>query len=166
MSRLDSVLRRLQAQRDCLDLAVRLIRDLPGPIFELGLGNGRTYDHLREACPQREIFVFERKVAAHADCIPDAEHLFEGSLDETLDQVFRRFSGKIALAHADLGSGQAVRDACTAAMLSTKLVWFMAPRGIIVSDQELYLPTSETLALPPNVQAGRYFLYRWTPEQA
>ena len=47
MSRLDSFLRRLQAQRDCLNAAVSLVADRPGPIFELGLGNGRTYDHLR-----------------------------------------------------------------------------------------------------------------------
>lgn len=166
MSRLDSVLRRLTAQRACLDLAVTLVRDLPGPIFELGLGNGRTYDHLREACPNREIFVFERQVAAHADSIPDPEHLFEGAIEETLDDVHHRFSGRVVLAHADLGSGQPVRDACTAAMLSTKLGPFMAPGGVVASDQELYLPQAETLALPAGVQPGRYFLYRWprTPE--
>jgi hypothetical protein len=161
LSRLDSALRRLQAQRDCLDLAVRLVRDLPGPVFELGLGNGRTYDHLREACPDREIFVFERRVAAHADCIPDLDHLFEGAIEDTLDQVHHRFSGRVILAHADLGSGQPVRDACTAAMLSTKLAGLMAPGGVIASDQELYVPAAESLELPPSVQTGRYFLYRW-----
>lgn len=163
MSRLDSVLRRLQAQRDCLNLAIRLVRDLPGPVFELGLGNGRTYDHLRESCPDREIFVFERRVSAHVDCIPDAEHLFEGEIEETLDGALSRFAGTVALAHADLGSGHAVRDACTAAMISTKLTWFLAPGGIIVSDQELYLPTAEAVALPPGVQAGRYFMYLLHP---
>jgi S-adenosyl-L-methionine methyltransferase len=166
LSRLDSALRRLQAQRDCLDHAVRLIGGLPGPVFELGLGNGRTYDHLREVCPEREIFVFERKLAAHADCIPDAEHLFEGAIEDTLDLVHHRFAGGVALAHADLGSGQAVRDACTAAMLSTKLGWFMTAGGVIVSDQELYLARAEALALPPGVPADRYFMYRWPPGAA
>ena len=47
MSRLDSFIRRLQAQRACLDRAAELVRDLPGPVVEIGLGNGRTYDHLR-----------------------------------------------------------------------------------------------------------------------
>jgi S-adenosyl-L-methionine methyltransferase len=161
VSRLDSALRRLQAQRDCLSAAVQLVQDQPGPFFELGLGNGRTYDHLREACPDRDIYVFERQVAGHADCIPDPSHLFEGAIEETLDQVLQRFAGRVALAHADLGSGHAVRDACTAAMLSTKLTWFMTRGGVIASDQELYLPDAETLPLPPSVQAGRYFLYRW-----
>lgn len=161
MSRLESVLRRLQAQRDCLDLAVRLVRDLPGPVFELGLGNGRTFDHLRERCPEREIFVFERQVAAHPDCIPGPAHLIEGPLEETLDAVHQRFAGQVVLAHADLGSGQPVRDACTAAMLSTRLAWFMAPGGVIASDQELYLPHAEVLDLPQGVAPGRYHLYRW-----
>ncbi len=60
MSRLDSFIRRLKAQRACLGLAAELIRDVPGPLLELGLGNGRTYDHLREIMPGREIYVFER----------------------------------------------------------------------------------------------------------
>ncbi|HIP79606.1 MAG TPA: hypothetical protein EYH07_14240, partial [Kiloniellaceae bacterium] len=85
MSRLDSFIRRLEAQRACIDAAVDLVGALPGPVFELGLGNGRTYDHLRTRCPGREIFVFERKVAAHPDCIPDADHLFEGPLEATLE---------------------------------------------------------------------------------
>lgn len=161
MSRLEGALRRLEAQRDCLELAIRLVRDLPGPVFELGLGNGRTYDHLRVHCPERDIFVFERQVAAHADCIPDADHLFEGAIEDTLDRVHGRFAGRVVLAHADLGSGQPVRDACTAAMLSTRLGWFMAPGGVVASDQELYLPDVTVLALPQGVREGRYFLYRW-----
>ena len=48
MSRLDSFIRRMQAQRDCLNAAAGLIADVPGVVFDLGLGNGRTFDHLRE----------------------------------------------------------------------------------------------------------------------
>ncbi len=55
----------MTAQRDCLALAARLVADVPGPVLELGLGNGRTYDHLREILPGREIFVFDRRVAAN-----------------------------------------------------------------------------------------------------
>ncbi|HTY69417.1 MAG TPA: class I SAM-dependent methyltransferase, partial [Alphaproteobacteria bacterium] len=38
MSRLDSFIRRLQAQRACLDWAIQAIRSLPGPVLEIGLG--------------------------------------------------------------------------------------------------------------------------------
>ena len=58
MSRLDSMIRRLTAQRICIDLALDFISDVDGPVLELGLGNGRTYDHLREHSEGREIFVF------------------------------------------------------------------------------------------------------------
>ena len=65
MSRLDSVIRRLAAQRACLEAAARLIAELPGPVLEVGLGNGRTFDHLREILPGREIFALDRRIAAH-----------------------------------------------------------------------------------------------------
>ena len=80
MSRLDTFIRRLQAQRLCLDVLAERLQGLPGPVLELGLGNGRTYDHLRERFPGRAIFVFDRQVAAHPDCIPPAEQLRLGDL--------------------------------------------------------------------------------------
>ena len=67
MSRLDSFIARMKAQRDCLNFLKPEIDRLPGPLFEVGLGNGRTYDHLRTLFPGRDIYVFERKVAAHPD---------------------------------------------------------------------------------------------------
>ena len=51
MSRLHSFIHRVQAQLACLDEAARVIAGIPGVVFELGLGNGRTYDHLREVTP-------------------------------------------------------------------------------------------------------------------
>ena len=161
MSRLDSFLRRMLAQRDCLNAAVELVRGLPGPVFELGLGNGRTFDHLRELCPEREIFVFERQVSAHPDCVPDEEHLFEGELSDTLVSVEPRFAGKVTLVHADLGSGHADRDAAVAALVSVRLPPFLASGAVVVSEQELSLGTVEELPLPPDVRAGRYYIYRW-----
>jgi len=53
VSRLDSFIRRLEAQRACLDHAAGLIGGLDGVVLELGLGNGRTYDHLRSLFPSR-----------------------------------------------------------------------------------------------------------------
>jgi hypothetical protein len=161
VSRLDSFLRRLQAQRDCLNAAVGRMAARPGPVFELGLGNGRTYDHLREACPEREVYVFERTVSAHPSCVPDPQHLFEGPLESTLEDVRERFAGEVVLVHADLGSGRPRQDAETAALLSGKLPVFLAPGAIVVSDQELDMPGASVLPLPPGVQRGRYFMYRW-----
>ena len=65
MSRLDSFIRRLEAQRIVLNWAVEQIAGQPGIILELGLGNGRTYDHLREKLPGRTIFAFDRAINAN-----------------------------------------------------------------------------------------------------
>ena len=62
MSRLDSFIRRMQAQRDCLDMLAGLIGAIPGPVIELGLGDGRTYDHLRGIFPGRAIFAVVQSI--------------------------------------------------------------------------------------------------------
>jgi hypothetical protein len=160
MSRLDSFIRRLEAQRDCLGHAVELIASIPGPVLELGLGNGRTYDHLRGLLPDREIFVFDRRVAAHADCIPDDRHLILGELVETLREACPRIGAAAALAHCDLGSGDVRRDRALAAMVAPALALLMAPGGIIVGDQDYRVDGWSRLGLPPGIAPGRYFLYR------
>ena len=94
-SRLDSFIRRLEAQRACLDWAVGAIASVPGAVVELGLGNGRTYDHLRARCDgAREIFAFDRQVAAHPACIPDAAHLVLGDFRDTLPAFASRHAGR------------------------------------------------------------------------
>ncbi len=160
MSRLDSAIRRLQAQRACLDAAAEIIAGLPGPVLELGLGNGRTYDHLREILPAREIFVFERRVAAHPASVPDERHLILGDFRHTLKQAMDRLPAGAALAHADIGTGEAARNARLAAAIAAPLAALMAPGGIIVADQDLGAAAGTPLPLPDGVPAGRYFLYR------
>jgi hypothetical protein len=160
MSRLDSAIRRLQAQRACLNTAAQAIPGVPGVLFELGLGNGRTYDHLRELCPAREIFVFERQIAAHPDCVPDAAHLYLGDVLQTLPAAAQRFAGRVALLHADIGTGDAERNAQLAAALQPHLPRLLAPGGVAVTDQEMPWGEAEHVALPDGVAPGRYFLYR------
>lgn len=159
MSRLDSFIRRLEAQRACLGHAAAQIRGLPGPVLELGLGNGRTYDHLRELLPEREIFVFEREVAAHPDCIPDAAHLFLGDVRTTLPQAHGRLPGRAALAHADIGTGDAASNAELAAWLAEALPPLLAAGAWVVSDQPLRAPVLVAQRAPAGIDPGRYFLY-------
>jgi hypothetical protein len=160
VSRLDSAIRRLMAQRACLEAAAAMIARLPGPVLELGLGNGRTYDHLREILPDREIFVFDRRVAAHPSCIPDPDHLSLGDFGETLPRAAARLGRRAVLAHADIGTGDERRNAGLAAAIAAPLGALMAPGAIVASDQELAVPGSVRLPLPAAVTPGRYFLYR------
>lgn len=160
MSRLDSAIRRLQAQRACLDHAAELIRSLPGPILELGLGNGRTFDHLRETMPDREIFVFDRQVASHPDSTPDDAHLILGDFRETLDTAMTRVGRPAVLAHCDIGSGDTGATASLAKAIEEPLVGLLGPGAVVVSDQPLTLAGSSPLSLPNDIQPDRYFMYR------
>lgn len=160
MSRLDSFIRRLEAQRACLDHAARLICRLGGAVLELGLGNGRTYDHLRALFPDRDIFVCERQVAAHPDCIPPTDRLLLGDMRETLATAAARLGGRVALAHLDAGSGDAAANAALAAELTPLLAPLLCAGGIVASDQPLKSLALAALPLPAGIAAGRYHLYR------
>jgi SAM-dependent methyltransferase len=158
VSRLDSVIRRLEAQRACLDLAANLVRDVPGPVLELGLGNGRTYDHLRVRLPGREIFAFDRALAAHPDCVPDARHLVLGDMRETLARA--ALPAPAALVHADIGSGDDAASRAIAAVLAPLIARVLAPDGVVLADQPMDDSGWRALALPAGVDHGRYFMWR------
>lgn len=159
-SRLDYFIRRVSAQRDCLNWAARDLAGKPGPVLELGLGNGRTYDHLRALFPDRDIFVFERDVAAHPDCIPDAAHLFEGDFADTVPAAAARIGAPAALIHGDFGSANLERDARLAAWLSTVLPPLSAPGGLLITDRALDHEAFCAVPLPGGVEDGAYFIYR------
>ncbi len=160
MSRLDSFIRRLQAQRACLDEAARLVKDLPGHVLELGLGNGRTYDHLRVICPGRAIYVFDRQVAAHPDCIPPRDHLFLGDFAETLPEALTRLGRTAALVHVDCGSGDEAASRALAQSLAPSLLALIEPEGVLLSDQRIENIGFADLPLPATVEPGRYHMYR------
>lgn len=78
MSRLDSFINRMSAQRDLLN-HIRDAYPLPeGPVLEIGLGNGRTFSHLRENFTGRRIIAFDRQLGAHKSSIPQDGDLILG----------------------------------------------------------------------------------------
>ncbi len=160
MSRLDSFIRRLEAQRACLGRAAELVGGLDGCVLELGLGNGRTYDHLRALLPDREIFVCEREVAAHPDCIPPRDRLILGDMRQTLGGLRDRLGGRVALAHFDAGSGDAAANRTLAAALAPDIVALLRAGAVLASDPALERAELEALPLPDGVAPGRYHLYR------
>jgi hypothetical protein len=167
MSRLDSFIRRMLAQRECLNWAAEAIAATPGPVLELGLGNGRTYDHLRELLPEREIYVFERADIsfdrAHALSLPPEKFLILGDIEQTLITSAARLPAKAALAHIDLGTSDAGAYAALALRFGAMLIQLMAPEGIIASNVSLHVSGLTSLDTPPGVKPGRYFIYRVDP---
>lgn len=162
-SRLCSFIRRMQAQRDCLDLAAELIVDIPGVVLELGLGNGRTYDHLRRLLPDREIFAFDRHIAAHPSCIPDSDHVFIGDIRETLPRAVDILGASAALIHHDMGTGEVRGNADLAQVMNKYLVLLARPGAIIVAHQALNAGPLRAIEPPSGLPPGRYFLYRVQP---
>ena len=160
MSRLDSFIARMQAQRDCLNFLQPAVQALAGPILEVGLGNGRTYDHLRDLFPGRDIYVFERKVAAHPDCIPPDDRLFLGEAREAIPRAARELGASAALIHTDLGTGDHQANMAMGQWLGPALDALAAPGGYVLANQPLDVSRWHRLPEPPGVPAGRYFLYR------
>jgi len=160
LSRLHSFIQRVQAQLVCLDEAARLIRDVPGIVLELGLGNGRTYDHLREILPGRRIYVFDREIASHPDSRPDADHAILGDFRETLPKAAKRFPGMVALVHGDIGSGNKEATLQLARTIAPMLPPLLAPGAVIASDQKLEVPGTTPVKLPGDLPEGRYYMVR------
>jgi hypothetical protein len=141
---------RLTAQRAFLAEACALIAGLPGPVLEVGLGKGRTFDHLRALLPGREIFAFDRDLHAPPGAAPDARHLLLGDFRQTLPAASHALPAPAALAHADFGSEDRVHDAAQAAWLGALLDPLMAAGGIIVSDRMLEVAGWRKLDGPPD----------------
>jgi hypothetical protein len=160
VSRLDSFIRRLEAQRACLELAADLVAGLDGDVLELGLGNGRTYDHLRKLFPHRKIYVCERTVAAHPDCVPPSELLLLGDMRETLPAARARLTDRVVLAHLDPGNGEIAASKALADHLAPLIVPLLQLNGVLVSEPAVTADELSALPLPDGIEAGRYNLYR------
>lgn len=157
MSRLESMRRRLTAQIDGLNWAAAEISEIDGDVLELGLGNGRTYDHLREKLPNRRIWVIDRVCQPHPSCIPPSENFLLGEAEEKLTELAER-KARMALAHYDFGFGVKDLDVAEGARLSPLIAAVMAPKGLIVSQQPLTGFTQ--ISGPDTIDPDRYLFYR------
>lgn len=157
MSRLESMRRRLSAQIDGLNWAAEFIAGIEGDVLELGLGNGRTYDHLRETLPDRRIWVVDRILQPHPSCIPPHENFLQGEADEML-AVLAGKGAQMALAHYDFGFGVKEKDVAEGARLSPLIAALIVSGGLIVSQQPLI--GFEQVKGPDTIDPERYLFYR------
>jgi hypothetical protein len=161
MTRLESAIRRLLAQRDLLDWAAGEVSGRCGLVIELGLGNGRTYDHLRQRLPGHRIVVFERKVAAHPDCVPPEDNLILGDVRETLPAFLAGGNeGAAVLIHGDIGTGNGSESDALAALLSPTVEALLAPGGLMIADRPYDLPGCCDISSAAGMSTDRYFAYR------
>ena len=157
MSRLDSFIRRLVAQREILDMICLEMPLRDGVVIELGLGNGRTYDHLRDRLGDRRIIAFDRVLAAHMGSTPEPADLVLGEIDVTARDFFGIGA---AFVHADIGSGYDDLDLVNLAWLPEVTLELLGPSGLAASGVRMDHPGLAPLPLPPSVAEGRYYIYR------
>lgn len=161
MSRLESFIRRMSAQRDVINhVSETLPLPAGGVILEIGLGNGRTFDHLREKFPGRRIIAFDRALGAHSSSMPEPGDLILGEIAQTAEAFA---DGTAALAHADIGTGYDDKDAVTLTWLPDIVSRALAVGGIAISGLPLDHAALEPLPVPATVDSRRYFLYRRRP---
>ncbi len=164
-NRLEQMIRRLTAQRNCLELAAEMIAGVPGPVLEFGLGKGRTYDFLREQLPEREIFVFERVIHCPPECIPADGHLLLGDVRDTVPGALARIGAPAALAHFDIGTHDFAADAPLIDWLMLAVTPLIRTGGAVVSDRPMANPRWVEVSLPPDNGYGHHLVYRVGPER-
>ncbi len=159
MSRLDAFINRMVSQRACLNFAAEQTRDMPGPVLELGLGNGRTYHHMVEIMPGRDVYVFERAIASHPKSTPPDEMLIMGDVHETLPQALERFGPTASLIHADLGGHNPAKNDAFARAVSPLIEPLLAKGGLMVASDRMYFENLREIPLPPDAVESACFIY-------
>ncbi|MDX1710492.1 MAG: class I SAM-dependent methyltransferase [Rhodovibrionaceae bacterium] len=159
-SRLARMIRRLETQRIALEWAAAEISGLPGPVIELGLGKGRTYDHLRLLMPEREILVFDKLLHAPKDCIPPEADFFLGDFLETAGQARERIGEGAVLAHADIGSDDREKDARRVAAMAPVLDRLLRPGALVLSDREMHVARWQRVDVPNMPSNWVYYAWR------
>ena len=163
MSRLDRFIARMQAQRAMLDqvcIGLNAEGAPPGPFVELGLGNARTYDHVRQRLIGRRIVVFDRSAAPKHGVIPPTSDFFVGDIRETGRSYVASKGSTAAVVHADLGDGSAAYNADLQSWLPDTCCCLLRPDGLVLSSTELHDRRLRQLDVDPVAKAGGYFSYR------
>jgi hypothetical protein len=163
MSRLDDLVRRMQTQRAVLNLAIDRVKSagLDGSIVELGLGSGRTFDHLRENFPGRTLVTFDWQMEATKDCFPEKNQFIKGEILKTFPKFAQGKNSTCCLLHIDIGTRDRQRDRELYSSLCESIVSILCENGLLVSDREFSHSSLEGVDTSQHqVEGWVYYLYR------
>ncbi|MEO0390765.1 MAG: class I SAM-dependent methyltransferase [Pseudomonadota bacterium] len=158
MSRLESFRRRLTAQIEGLNWAMAQTADIAGDILELGLGNGRTYSHLREY-GNRRVWAVDQVLQCHPNSTPPQQDFLHGDAGTMMQKLLQE-GRTFGLIHSDLGNGNKEMSAQLHIDLSPLIAALAMPGGLVVSQEPLVGLTQ--IDGPASVPAERYNFYRRT----
>jgi hypothetical protein len=165
-SRLARMIRRLESQRVALEWATEQIADTPGPVIELGLGKGRTYDHLRLLLPEREILVFDKLLHAPRDSTPPERDFYLGEFTETAERARERVGKGAVFAHADIGSDDRAKDAERVETMAPILDSLLRPGALVLSDREMHVTRWRRVEIPELPRNWVYYAWRVEEDRA
>jgi hypothetical protein len=165
MSRLDGFIRRMEAQIACLDFACEEIHNVKGLVYEFGLGNGRTYEHLRLRMPSRSILVFERDVDAikqYTDGFGQGIFVCVGNVETIFSNIGNQeiLLAPVALIHSDLGDWNVTENIERANSIFNALVPKLQEGAYIVCSVPLTHKNLFQMGLPAGIRHDKYFIYR------
>ena len=160
-STLDRMIDRLTAQRVALEWAAGCVSEHHGMVMEVGLGKGRTYDHLRHLFPPRDILGFDMWARVPAELKPDDDRLFLGDFRETLPAAAGRFRGAVRLAHADVGSAKETDEDGIRSWIGGLIEPFLMPGAVVLSDRPIGAGRAGWAEVPvPGTESWPYFGWR------
>ena len=160
-STLDRMIDRLTTQRAALEWAGGGVAGTHGMVMEVGLGKGRTYDHLRHLFPPRDILVFDMWARIPAELRPDDDRMFLGDFRETLPAAAERFRGAVRLAHADVGSARETDEDGIRSWIGGLIEPFLVPGAVVLSDRPIGAGRSGWTEVPvPGTESWPYFGWR------
>lgn len=133
---------------------------MAGPVFELGLGNGRTFHHMKSKMPGRDIYVFERAIASHPESTPAEDMAILGDVRDTLPATLEKMGPVARLIHADLGGHSLEKNDIFAREISPVVEPLLAIGGLMVSSDRMYFASLVEIGLPEGAVPGRCFIYR------
>ena len=160
MSRLEDLANRFLTQQAALNRAVELIEPMEGIVVELGLGKGRSFDHLRERLPGREIYVFDRELSCEPEYAPPGEFRVFGEITRTLPAFCRQFAGQAVLVHSDLGTRHRERDMPLVEFVAENLDSLLKQGAVVASDRPM--ENAPWIRLPElrEMECFPYYMYR------
>lgn len=158
-STLDRMIDRLTAQRVALGWAAGHVAGTHGMVMEVGLGKGRTYDHLRSLFPARDILVFDMWMRVPAELAPDEDRLFLGDFRETLPKAAERFGRSVRLVHADVGSAREEDEDGIRGWIGGLIEPFLVPGALVLSDRKIGLAEWAEVEVP-GTESWPYFGWR------
>ena len=159
MSRLEDLISRFTAQKTHLDRAFSICHSQPGLALEVGLGSGRTFDHLRENLPDHQLFAFDYRVETHPGCEPSESQQVLGDISKTLPKFANDHTNQAILIHLDIGTKKYKDDIERYKKFIPSVFSMLMKGGVLVSDRPV--EHSHLKPLPDLKDQGswKYFSY-------